>query len=45
VRIAGIEAIPIDIPLAIKDGLMDVPTGPGFGLILDDSLLRRHRVA
>jgi L-alanine-DL-glutamate epimerase-like enolase superfamily enzyme len=28
---------------AIKDGLMDVPTGPGFGLTLDESLVRKYR--
>jgi D-arabinonate dehydratase len=28
---------------AIKDGLMDVPAGPGFGLTLDESLVRKYR--
>ena len=28
----------------IKDGMMDVAQGPGFGLILDEGLVRRYRV-
>lgn len=28
----------------IKDGMMDVATGPGFGLVLDDAMIRRYRV-
>jgi D-arabinonate dehydratase len=28
---------------AIKDGMMDVPTGPGFGLVLDEALVRKYR--
>ena len=28
----------------IKDGMMDVPSGPGFGLVLDEALVRRYRV-
>jgi L-alanine-DL-glutamate epimerase-like enolase superfamily enzyme len=28
-----------------KDGLFEVPTGPGFGLALDEAMLRRFRVA
>ena len=28
----------------IKDGMMDVPSGPGFGLVLDEALIRRYRV-
>src|SRR5881296_3885672 len=28
---------------AIKDGMMDVAQGPGFGLILDEGLVRRYR--
>jgi D-arabinonate dehydratase len=29
----------------IKDGLMDVASGPGFGLTLDEATIRRDRVA
>ena len=29
---------------SIKDGMMDVAQGAGFGLILDDGLIRRYRV-
>jgi D-arabinonate dehydratase len=29
----------------IKDGLMDVASGPGFGLTLDEATIRRYRVA
>ncbi len=29
---------------AIKDGAMDVGDAPGFGLVLDEDLIRRHRV-
>jgi D-arabinonate dehydratase len=29
----------------IKDGLMQVATGPGFGLVLDETLVRRYRIA
>ena len=28
----------------IKDGMIDVATGPGFGIALDDALVRKHRV-
>jgi len=28
----------------VKDGLFSVPDGPGFGLVLDDALIRRYRV-
>ena len=28
----------------VKDGLMDVATGPGFGLLLDDAMIDRFRV-
>ena len=28
-----------------KDGLFEVPTGPGFGLALDEGMIRRFRVA
>ena len=28
----------------IKEGLMDVPSGPGFGLVLDEALVKRYRV-
>jgi D-arabinonate dehydratase len=28
----------------IKDGMMDVAQGPGFGLVLDEDLVRRYRV-
>ena len=27
----------------IKNGVMDVSPGPGFGLVLDDALVRRYR--
>jgi L-alanine-DL-glutamate epimerase-like enolase superfamily enzyme len=30
---------------AIKDGTMEVGEGPGFGLVLDESLIQRYRVA
>jgi hypothetical protein len=30
---------------AIRDGFMDVAAGPGFGLVLDDGMIRRHRIA
>ena len=29
----------------IKDGLMPVASAPGFGIVLDDSLVRKYRVA
>jgi D-arabinonate dehydratase len=29
----------------IKDGMMDVATGPGFGIVLDEALVARYRVA
>jgi len=29
----------------VKDGVMDVPSVPGFGLVLDEALVRRYRVA
>ena len=29
---------------AVKDGLFTVPAGPGFGLVLDEALIRRHRI-
>ena len=29
---------------AIKDGMIDVPQGPGFGLVLDESMIRKYRV-
>ena len=29
----------------IKDGMMDVPTGPGFGLVLETALVEKYRVA
>lgn len=29
---------------AIKDGMLEVGTGPGFGLILDEAMVRRYRV-
>jgi D-arabinonate dehydratase len=29
----------------IKDGFMDVASGPGFGLVLDDAMIQRHRIA
>jgi D-arabinonate dehydratase len=28
----------------IKDGVFEVPDAPGFGLILDEGLIRRYRV-
>ena len=43
-RIAGIEAIPIDIPLARNFGASTYAV-LSFGLILDDTLIRRHSVA
>jgi D-galactarolactone cycloisomerase len=27
----------------IKDGMMDVASGPGFGLVLDEAMIRRYR--
>jgi len=30
---------------AIKDGMMDVPNGPGFGIVLDEALVRKYRVS
>jgi D-arabinonate dehydratase len=30
---------------AIQDGMIDVPTGPGFGLVLDTALVEKYRVA
>ena len=29
----------------IKDGMMEVAAGPGFGLVLDDAMIQRYRVA
>ena len=29
---------------AIKDGMIDVPSDPGFGLVLDAAMVRRYRV-
>jgi L-alanine-DL-glutamate epimerase-like enolase superfamily enzyme len=29
---------------AVKDGLFAVPESPGFGLVLDEALIRRYRV-
>jgi D-arabinonate dehydratase len=29
---------------AVKDGLFTIPDDPGFGLVLDDALIRRYRV-
>ncbi|HKW92109.1 MAG TPA: mandelate racemase/muconate lactonizing enzyme family protein [Methylomirabilota bacterium] len=29
---------------AVKDGLFPIPDGPGFGLVLDESLIRRYGV-
>jgi D-galactarolactone cycloisomerase len=29
---------------AIKDGMMEVSADPGFGLILDEGLVRKYRV-
>jgi D-arabinonate dehydratase len=29
----------------VKDGMMDVAPGPGFGIVLDDGLVRKYRVA
>jgi len=29
---------------AIKDGMMEVPEGPGFGVVLDDTLVQRYRI-
>jgi len=28
----------------VKGGQFPVPEGPGFGLVLDEALIRRHRV-
>jgi L-alanine-DL-glutamate epimerase-like enolase superfamily enzyme len=28
----------------VKDGMMDVATGPGFGLVLDEQMIERYRV-
>jgi D-arabinonate dehydratase len=28
----------------IKDGMMDVAAGPGFGLVLDDGMIQRYRI-
>src|SRR5215813_13553279 len=30
---------------AIKDGMMEVAQGPGFGLVLDEDMVRRYRIA
>ena len=30
---------------AIKDGIIEVAPDPGFGLILDESLVRRYRAS
>ena len=30
---------------AVKDGMMEVSSGPGFGLLLDDALISRYRSA
>jgi D-galactarolactone cycloisomerase len=30
---------------AIKDGMMPVSPDPGFGLVLDEDMIRRYRVA
>jgi len=32
-------------PFALRDGALDVPTGPGLGIELDDELVERMRVA
>jgi L-alanine-DL-glutamate epimerase-like enolase superfamily enzyme len=29
---------------AVKNGLIEVPQGPGFGLVLDDAVIRKYRV-
>jgi D-arabinonate dehydratase len=29
----------------VKDGMIEVPDDPGFGLVLDDAMIRRYRVA
>jgi hypothetical protein len=39
-RIESVEAIPVEIPLSkvapIKNGIIEIPEGPGFGLELDE---------
>ncbi|HEY7365786.1 MAG TPA: mandelate racemase/muconate lactonizing enzyme family protein [Methylomirabilota bacterium] len=30
---------------AVKDGMIEVPPDPGFGLVLDEAMIRRYRVA
>ncbi|MGH7314564.1 MAG: mandelate racemase/muconate lactonizing enzyme family protein, partial [Candidatus Rokuibacteriota bacterium] len=30
---------------AVKDGMIEVPSDPGFGLVLDEAMVRRYRVA
>jgi len=37
------QAVWANRPL-IKDGIMEVSSGPGFGLILDESLVSRYRI-
>jgi L-alanine-DL-glutamate epimerase-like enolase superfamily enzyme len=29
---------------AIKDGMIEVPSDPGFGLVLDEAMIQRYRV-
>jgi hypothetical protein len=50
-RIRSIEAIPVEIARArdfggptIKDGMVPVTQDPGFGLIVDEAVVRRYRV-
>ena len=33
-----------EVKWTLKDGMMEVAQGPGFGLVLDDDLVRRYRV-
>jgi L-alanine-DL-glutamate epimerase-like enolase superfamily enzyme len=30
---------------AVKDGVFDVGDEPGFGLVVDDAMIRRYRTA
>ena len=28
----------------LRDGMMEVPQGPGFGLVLDEGMIRKYRI-
>jgi len=39
-----LAATPMGASIAVKDGFMDVPDGPGLGVEIDEALVRRYRL-